>query len=331
MSETETIKYLQDFHTLRCQNDLKGILDLCELLRRNKIHILGDILKNHIERVEEIQYVISGYYNHPTTLKMMFIHHGFPALRFQDNLIRFKNEDELHIKCVPLHSSLDKKYAVTDIKVYLKDFYFDPKPACPFTSERMTHRELAEMYYIRLMKINEYNAQEIVEFIDNYCEYYHGSKHHYDYYNKEAEKDGNRIQTILWFHEHVDKVYQMTKHDEIKVVRQRLTPCHKISVRSTIEKELKTFHCKSLYNKIHNEGKVMTSDVFHALAALDYHIGTETCYFNLMLSNERIKKTTKPEDYQHYFSSDGSSYDYAYHKEYFEKAYELFKEIKKIL
>lgn len=330
MSESETIKYLQDFHTLRCQNNLKAILDLCKLLRHTKIHVLGDILKNHIECVEEIQYIISGYYNHPTTLKKMFYYHGFPPLKFQDNLIHFKNEEELHIKCVPLTSALDKKYAVTDIKVFLKDFYFEPKPACPFTSERMTHREVAEMYYIRLMKVNEYEVKEIAEFIDNHCDYYHGSKYHYNYYNQEAQKE-NRTQTIPWFHDYVDKVYQMTKHDEINVVARRLTPHNKISIRSTIEKELKTFHCKSLYNKIHNEDKVMTADVFHALAALDEHIQTETGYFNLMLSNERIKNTTKPEDYHYYFSSDGSCHDYAHYKEYFEKAFELFQVIKKIL
>jgi excinuclease UvrABC ATPase subunit len=274
--------------------------------------------------VEEIQDLIIGHYNRPTTLKRMFQKYCFPTIKFQNNLAQFPHEDRLEIKSLSglgEYDSLNKKYAITNVKLFLNNFYFDPKPACPFTSERMTHRELAEIYYIRIIKNNDYEVEKIVEFIDNYCEYYHGSKHHYDYYNQEAQKD-NRTQTLPWFFDYVNKVYKMTKNDKSNYIR------------STIEKELKTFHCKSLYNKIHNEGKVMTADAWNALAALDDHIETVkeyfNEYFNLMLSNERIQKVITPEYYHYYFSSECSTFDYNNHKDYFEKAFQLFQEVRKV-
>jgi hypothetical protein len=315
---SETLSYVRDLHALVCKNDLKEILKLCEVLRQTKIHILGDIIKNHIEHLTDIQDIIIGYYNRPTTLKIMFAEHGFPAIKFKNKLVRFRNEDELIINSIHGYGDgfLDTKYDMMNIKVSLKDFYKVPKPICPYTSERMTHRQLAEIYYIRIIKSNGYSSEKIVEFIDNHCKYYHGSKHYYDYYKEEAEKE-NRTQTIPWFHEMVNKVYHMIKHKDGN------------HIRSTIEKELNTFHCKCIYNKIHNEGKVMTTDVFHALVALDNHIQTENGYFNLMISDDRLKKVKDSKEYHHFFSSE--SFEYESHSSYFEKAFELLLEIRKTL
>lgn len=48
---SETTKYLQDLHTLCYKNNLKEIIDLCEDLRQNKNHILGDTIKNNLKHV----------------------------------------------------------------------------------------------------------------------------------------------------------------------------------------------------------------------------------------------------------------------------------------
>jgi DNA-binding transcriptional MerR regulator len=299
---------------------------------------LGEIIKNHISSLEEIQDLIHGHYNRPTTLKRMFNEYNYPSIEFRHSSLEFKREpleleitslgglgdgvfpknyDQTNIPDI-WQPGYDNSYLypqILNIDFCLKEFYEDPLPADLYTSPRYTHQELAEIYYIQIIKDNGYSLQKIVEFIDNYCKYFHGSQYHYKYYTIQ-----NKLShTIDWYHEYVDKVYNMIKNQSGNITR------------STVEKNLKTIHCKSIYNKIYNETNVMTADLFHDLYALDEHINTNKMFFDILITDENLKNITDATQYHYAFSSEGSTHDFVHNKEYFEKAYELFKEVRNLV
>jgi hypothetical protein len=190
--------YLQQFKQLIDKNDIEEVISVCDFLRHHKIHVLGEIVKNHLEEMGQITVLVTYYYYHPTTLQTMFDEYNYPPITFKHPHLKFKNKYLLEItslgglgdgvfpkdydeKNIPdvWQVGYDDSYQypdVLEIEFRLKNFYIDPLPADIYTSERMTHQELAEKYYIRIMQHNDIQKHKIDEFNNKHCTYYHGDK-----------------------------------------------------------------------------------------------------------------------------------------------------------
>lgn len=321
----DTKKYVEQLNILYNNNDLKEILNTCDYLRKNEIHILKDIINNHKHDVKEIIDIIYGHYHRNTTLKHMFTEYNFPLLKFKYPNLKYKRDicllqitsmgpldDGVFPKNYNEDNNLDmwqpdfdNNYLypqILDLDFCLKDFYVEDLPPSDI-SLRYTQRELAERYYIRLMKYNEYSYQKIVEFIDNKCEYKHASNYHYKYYTSK----NNRCHDISWYDNYVNKVYKMIRTNKSEPI-------------------LETIHCKSIYNMMYHEHKI-SNDMLNNLLKLDDHINTNKQYFNLIIGDEVINS---PYKYHIIYSSEGSAHDYCNNEEYFVKAFELFKKVIKL-